>query len=357
MRVDSNTVDVFWTLGGVLAWVMFRDLKYAQEFSEEGKSAAVLGILGALPRMHGEPKQKPLMSIRAAKALIQKKLVAGSLQCTGMPTLYSPRQQIPANEWINNDFAFMPDSATVSREMGVRHRPSWVSVRFKAADAIKLWPAEGPVRLVQPASENTNIFCKQGDLWALVFDGKYTGIKHCRGMHYLERLLKQPNKSIHCLDLIAAVTPPEKRGMVISDEEIESFSSQGHVSAPENAIEIFDRETQNNVKKEMSRLQAARERAIEFEDVDKITKIDDELSNLARYFNSGSDIKGSIKKVGGTTEKARISVKKAIETAVKRIEADNKELAKYLRSTIKTGFECTYSPETDVPWQFSRKTE
>lgn len=62
MRVDSNTVDVFWTLGGVLAWVMFRDLKYAQEFSEEGNSAAVLGVLGALPRMHGEEKTRHAIS-------------------------------------------------------------------------------------------------------------------------------------------------------------------------------------------------------------------------------------------------------------------------------------------------------
>ena len=51
-------VDVYWTLGGLMAWVMFRDLKYAQELAEENKSAAVLGVLGALPRQHGDAKNQ-----------------------------------------------------------------------------------------------------------------------------------------------------------------------------------------------------------------------------------------------------------------------------------------------------------
>jgi hypothetical protein len=101
MKADSNTVDVFWTLGGVLAWVMFRDLKYAQEFSEEGKLAAVLGVLGALPRMHGEEKTRPIMSFARAQSEVLIELQKGDFKSTGMRHQSPIREDIPALEWVN----------------------------------------------------------------------------------------------------------------------------------------------------------------------------------------------------------------------------------------------------------------
>jgi hypothetical protein len=60
-------------------------------------------------------------------------------------------------------------------------------------------PAEQPVAGV-------NIFRREADYWSVIFDGDTAHVRDLKGMHYLARLLAEPGREYHVLDLVAAET-------------------------------------------------------------------------------------------------------------------------------------------------------
>ena len=59
-----------------------------------------------------------------------------------------------------------------------------------------------------------NVFRREGDYWSVTFEGRTVRLRDLKGMHYLARLLADPGREFHVLDLVAAETggrrtPPE----------------------------------------------------------------------------------------------------------------------------------------------------
>jgi len=57
----------------------------------------------------------------------------------------------------------------------------------------------------QPAA-SVNNFRREGDYWTVIFDGQTVRVRDLKGMHYLARLLADPGREFHVLDLVAAET-------------------------------------------------------------------------------------------------------------------------------------------------------
>jgi hypothetical protein len=62
---------------------------------------------------------------------------------------------------------------------------------------------------------------------------------------------------------------------------------------------------------------------------------------------------GRHRRTGATHERARISVTKAIRTAMKKIAEQDADLGAHLDRSVKTGQLCAYSPDptADVRWE------
>lgn len=54
-----------------------------------------------------------------------------------------------------------------------------------------------------------------------------------------------------------------------------------------------------------------------------------------------------------STERARISVTRAIRNALERLAAESPKLARHLDATVRTGTYCSYTPDPRAPitWQ------
>ena len=50
------------------------------------------------------------------------------------------------------------------------------------------------------------MFRREGDYWTVIFDGSTVRVRDLKGMHYLARLLTDPGREYHALDLVAAET-------------------------------------------------------------------------------------------------------------------------------------------------------
>ena len=53
---------------------------------------------------------------------------------------------------------------------------------------------------------SVNVFRREGDYWSVTFDGHTVRVRDLKGMRYLARLLADPGREYHVLDLVAAET-------------------------------------------------------------------------------------------------------------------------------------------------------
>ena len=76
-------------------------------------------------------------------------------------------------------------------------------------------PSRTPVERVGAESPpGLNVFRREGDFWSLSFEGRTVRLKDLKGMHYLARLLVEPGRELHALNLVAlegaGAAPPGK---------------------------------------------------------------------------------------------------------------------------------------------------
>ena len=53
---------------------------------------------------------------------------------------------------------------------------------------------------------SSNVFRREGDYWSVIFDGHTVHVRDLKGMRYLARLLADPGREYHVLDLVASET-------------------------------------------------------------------------------------------------------------------------------------------------------
>lgn len=352
MRVDSNTVDVFWTLGGVLAWVMFRDLKYAQEFSEEGNSAAVLGVLGALPRMHGEEKTRPIMSFARAHPEVLIELQKGDFKSTGMRYQSPIREDILSLEWVNNTFAFMPDVARVSREFSVRFQPSWEHLRFRASYVLKLWPSKYAPALVTPTVDSQHIFVRHGKKWFLSYEGNSAWVDDSIGMTYLQHLLRNPGEEIWAIGLSQLSSGSDGKFMSYDSDGTAESSFDDVRTTPDSAMAILDKSAIAAIRQEYAKLKEDLSRADFFGNVEEIAVAEEKLLEHHQAFNKETNHKGQSRLFTSSSENARTSVTKALTRAKDAIRQELPSFYEHLKLYITTGHKNIYSPVKKLNWIF-----
>jgi tetratricopeptide (TPR) repeat protein len=65
---------------------------------------------------------------------------------------------------------------------------------------------EHPDALGEQPVAGANVFHREGDYWSVIFDGHTVRVRDVKGMRYLARLLADPGREHHVLDLVAAET-------------------------------------------------------------------------------------------------------------------------------------------------------
>jgi hypothetical protein len=62
---------------------------------------------------------------------------------------------------------------------------------------------------------------------------------------------------------------------------------------------------------------------------------------------------GRARRSGGESERARSAVTQRIRTTIKRIGEHDEVLGSHLRSSIRTGIFCSYSPVVPIEWSIA----
>ena len=186
-----------------------------------------------------------------------------------------------------------------------------------------------------------NVFRLEGDYWSVVFEGRTVRIRDLKGMRYLARLLAEPERELHVLDLVAAeatragLTEPGPRGAQRRPRRCRRDARRaGQGGLPPTAR--GDRRGHRRRDARAATRCEKRRRTCE-------------RDFLVRELSRAVGLGGRDRRAGSASERARVAVTRAVRQAMARISEQHAELGEHLGRTIRTGTYCSYLPDPRVP--------
>jgi hypothetical protein len=178
------------------------------------------------------------------------------------------------------------------------------------------------------------VLARDGDDWVISYRGRTQRLAPARGLAYLARLLAEPHREFHVLDLVAVAddySGPTRRRLGGAD------------LGP-----MLDARAKAEMRHRLEDLRAAEEEAEQNNDAERAGQAREEIERLGYELGRAVGLGGRDRRAGAVTERARASVTKAIRAAIRRIAAKDAGLAALLSRMIRTGTFCSYDPIEDV---------
>ncbi len=198
----------------------------------------------------------------------------------------------------------------------------------------------------QPVA-NVNVFRREGDYWSVIFDGQTVHVRDLKGMRYLARLLADPGREYHVLDLVAAETG---RGARVDSGQAANLPR----SALGDAGEILDARARDAYRRRLAEIDDDIEHARATGDAERAAQADTERGFLVRELARAFGLSGRGRRAASASERARAGVTRAVRQAIARIGEHHPQLGEHLTRTIRTGTYCAYFPDPRAPagWGF-----
>jgi hypothetical protein len=191
---------------------------------------------------------------------------------------------------------------------------------------------------------------REGDVWCISYGDESVQLPHLVGLEYIAILLRSPGKSIACTEILglSSAGKPVIPSRQPSHDEFPQEEIDQPVLGCENAREILDDQAIEQYKKRARELEgeikAARQVNAHWEVDEKMT----ELRQIEEVLKANLNRKGRSRKFSNEDEKARVTVKKAIDRALERIAIKAPKAATHLKATIQTGTSATYADITTL---------
>src|SRR5262249_21922773 len=158
------------------------------------------------------------------------------------------------------------------------------------------------------------------------YDGRSAPVRHTKGMTDLARLLSDPGREIHALDLM----------------------SEGAPTVASTGLEALDDTARDAYRRRVRDLDAALEAADARGDARASERFAAERTALLEELGAGSALGGRARRSGGSADRARSAVTQRIKDAVARIEREHPEAGRHLQRAVRTGTFCVYEPDGPV---------
>ena len=189
---------------------------------------------------------------------------------------------------------------------------------------------------------SSNVFRRDGDYWTVIFDGHTVHVRDLKGMHYLARLLTDPGREFHVLDLVAA----ESGSVALADNGQTARLAR---SAPGDAGEMLDTQAKNAYRRRLAEIDDDIEQADAIGDGERAAQASSERDFLLRELSRAVGLGGRDRRAASASERARAGVTRAVRQAITRIADHHPQLGEHLNRTIRTGTYCAYMPVPHTP--------
>jgi hypothetical protein len=171
----------------------------------------------------------------------------------------------------------------------------------------------------------------------VVFDGRTARLRDSRGLQYLARLLAEPGRELHALDLVAAGR---------ADPDLDEPTFMADLG---DAGQMLDRRAKDAYRRRLAEIEEDVEEAKAMGDIPRAEQAGAEREFLVRELARAVGIGGRDRRAGSASERGRSAVTRAIRQSMARIREHHPSLGEHLDRTVKTGTYCAYLPDPRLP--------
>ncbi len=170
---------------------------------------------------------------------------------------------------------------------------------------------------------------REGEVWALSYEGRTVRLRHTKGIGDIARLLAQPGREIPVLDL----------------------ASDGQVVTQGDTGPRLDATARDIYKRRLVELEREIDDADTAADAGTSERLHAEREAVLAELSGAYGLGGRPRRSGDPSERARSAVTQRIRDAITRIEAEHAVLGAHLRRAVRTGLFCVYAPDGPVEWE------
>jgi hypothetical protein len=182
------------------------------------------------------------------------------------------------------------------------------------------------------APTDGNVFRRDGDLWAIAYDGKRVQLRDAKGLRYLARLLAEPGREIHVNDLAAEAT----------GEAVPASGPGG---------DVLDDTAKAAYRRRLTELEAEVAEATEWNDTERVARAQAEIDALTDQLTAAYGLGGRARTMNDPAERVRKAVTNRIRDSLDRIASEHDALGRHLANAVHTGTFCSYTPERPTAWE------
>jgi tetratricopeptide (TPR) repeat protein len=169
-----------------------------------------------------------------------------------------------------------------------------------------------------------------GDVWEVAGEGVIVHLPATRGLDMLSRLLAEPGRSFHVLELVG-----------------EAAAEAGVAFAPSDAGPLIDEEARDAYRKRLAELADELAEAEAWNDAGRVERLRTEHEAVSQELARGVGLGGRLRRAGSATERARVNVQRRLKDVTRRLSAQAPALGALLERGLQTGIHCRYDPRSD----------
>jgi len=204
-----------------------------------------------------------------------------------------------------------------------------------------------PEAVRRSAVEQTNLFRRDGEYWTVGYRGLVVTLRDSKGLRDLGRLLAEPGREFHVLDLMADGTGA--RSTLPSQAAEAGLAIQGWGEP------VIDQAARVHYQRRITELEQEIEEAQEQGGGEASAAAREELDALITQLTAAYGLAGRPRRAPDPIERARKAVSRRLRHAMSRIARAHPRLGRHLAASIRTGMFCSYEPERAMVWSVHAK--
>jgi hypothetical protein len=185
----------------------------------------------------------------------------------------------------------------------------------------------------------TATFICDGDMRTVCFADRTARMHDLKGFRYLERLLADPAREFHVLDLVAVERGSLPTGPIVGKGT--ELPSDGTGAG----LPVLDDEARDAYRRRLADVDEDIEEATRMNDAGRLQLAEHDRQYLIAELKRAIGLGGRHRSVGGSAERARTSVTRSLRYALARLAEHHPPLAAHLEHSVHTGIYCSYAPD------------
>jgi tetratricopeptide (TPR) repeat protein len=292
-----------------------------------------------------------------ATGSLERAVAAGTEAMAGWAEIGAPYETAVARMVLAeaHERAGRPANARVERQAALDAFEAF-GAEGQAARARALLAGEaagaGAAAPDEPAAEE-GVFRLDGDTRTITFGGRTTVLRDLKGFRYLARLLADPDREFHVLDLVAVEqgTLPTGSIDVVGAAEVGGPGQLG--GAEGRGLPGLDEQAREAYRRRLAEVDDDIDDARRCHDLGRIESAERDREYLIAELARAVGLGGRLRSVGSDAERARTAVARTLRYATDRLAEHLPALAAHLDNCLHTGTYCAYRPDPLAPVHWS----